>query len=160
LTHLSLAVLGLLSIIHCPLRSGFMASLMIQSTNIMMGFIGASIALNLLLTILITRKLRGHSKMMYEAAHTGNRYNEGMSDPYTAIITIVVESAAAWTVAALAFLTATAIQSANPVSPFDDIHHAPVVVGYFLEYVFQITVASPSTPSSSLIALAERTPSH
>jgi hypothetical protein len=159
LTHLSPAVLGLLSTFQCPLQSNFTVVLAIQGTNIMMGFIGASVALNLLLAVLIARKLRSHSKMMYEATSTGNRYNEGPSDAYTSIITIVVESAAAWTIAALAFLMATVIRNAKSVSAFADIHHTPIVVLYFLEYVFQITVVSPSTPSYLLVALADRTSS-
>lgn len=115
-----------------------------EGGNLLLSFIATSVTLNLVLTVLIARKLLGSRKTMHETMSTSNIRNGRPTDPYMSIITVVVESAAAWTIAALAYLIAIAVQDSHPVSPFDDIRHTSVVVSYFLENVYLIAVASPS----------------
>jgi hypothetical protein len=109
-----------------------------------MCFIATSIALNLYLAILITRKLRAFRKALCHARCARNNGNvEGQgNDPYSPIIAVVVDSATAWIAVALTFLVALGVRAVAPIS--SDVFYTAEAATFFLEYIFQITVVSRS----------------
>jgi succinate dehydrogenase/fumarate reductase cytochrome b subunit len=137
------AVLGLLSNVRCWSPSTFKHFSQFESNDVLLGFIGTSIILNLVLTALIAHKLYSFRSSMSRVTNTGTLRSRRKNDPYSSIITIVVESAAAWTIAAFAFLVVAAIQVANPSSNDHGSRQIDMVC-FFLEYIFQIVVVSQS----------------
>jgi hypothetical protein len=134
--HIRSAVLGILSDLGCSSDT-----LKYDSSFLFMGFIGASILLNIILTGLIIHRLRAVRKSTHRAISAVNRRNERHSNPYSSVITIVVESAAAWTIAALAYLIVLIL----PLTPYPSgwAQAQEEAAAYFLEYIFQITVVWP-----------------
>jgi hypothetical protein len=125
------AVLGILSNLGC---SSSLQTIGYDSQTLFMGFIGTSILLSLILTTLITYEIRSS---MCQVTSTGNTHNRGWSNPYSSITIIIVESAAAWTATALAYLIALVVDYEVAV---DSTIYRPIAALYFVEYIFQIMV--------------------
>jgi hypothetical protein len=118
------SVVGILQNLGCNYISG-----LYHSDRFFYAFLGLSIILNLLLTALIWSKLQTHRKVILRALE-----GSGAVDPYTSVITIVVESAAGWTVAALLYLVTLACGA---------------WISDVFEYTFQIAVVSMNVPFCS-----------
>jgi hypothetical protein len=93
------------------------------------GFVIVSITLNILLTVMITYKLLVHRRMMSVAA-VGST-STPLTSHYATVVTLVVESAIAWTVASLLYLITGITNSST---------------SYFFEYVFHIAAVSTCSP--------------
>jgi hypothetical protein len=112
----------------------------LKSGDLFMGFIATSITLNLLVTFLITQKLRRFRRLPYPVTGFGNHDDGQPNDPYSPVIAVVVQSASAWIIAALALLISLIVMVVTPGSSHT--FYNAKAASLFLEYVFQITVVS------------------
>jgi hypothetical protein len=144
-THIRSVVLGILSNLGCSSHISENGS-----DYFFLGFIGASIVLNIILTALITHPLRAVRKSTLRAIGAVSKRNGRHRSPYSSVITIVVESAAAWTIAALAYLIALSSAYFPYLTRWTYAQSYAAVL--FLEYIFQITVVWPQSWMPSLIA--------